>query len=175
MRTHAPRRGARCILFCLGAILLCACVRAEDAAPVAPLPVIQPQAPAAATPAETTVLTWCYNKLNPKNTCPHCGHGYRKASSFWMLMLGFLGQAVFTSRFLVQWIASERRKESYVPVAFWHLSIVGSLLLLVYAISILAWPIVLGQAAGLIPYWRNLHLIGKNKKKNDSAADDMVD
>jgi lipid-A-disaccharide synthase-like uncharacterized protein len=73
--------------------------------------------------------------------------------------LGMLGQAVFFSRFLVQWIASERAGRSYVPLAFWWLSLAGSMLLLAYAIHRKDPVFVLGQAFGWVVYARNLMLI----------------
>jgi lipid-A-disaccharide synthase-like uncharacterized protein len=76
--------------------------------------------------------------------------------------LGFLGQAVFFMRFLVQWIASERRKASVIPLAFWYLSIGGSILLLLYGILDRDPVIIVGQATGSLIYLRNLHLIRRN-------------
>jgi lipid-A-disaccharide synthase-like uncharacterized protein len=102
--------------------------------------------------------------LNPSHTCPDCGAVFFEHRSMFMLLIGFLGQLLFTSRFLVQWIASERRRRSYVPIAFWHLSIAGSLLLFAYALSILAWPVILGQAFGILVYSRNLALIAFRRK-----------
>jgi lipid-A-disaccharide synthase-like uncharacterized protein len=75
------------------------------------------------------------------------------------LGLGFLGQAFFTARFLVQWIASERRKQSVVPVHFWYFSVGGGLMLLAYAIYRLDPVFILGQGAGLFVYARNLYFI----------------
>jgi len=78
-------------------------------------------------------------------------------------VVGFAAQVAFTGRFLVQWIASERKGKSVVPVAFWYLSIVGSLGLLVYAI-VRADPVfILGQAFGSIVYLRNLMLIYRER------------
>jgi lipid-A-disaccharide synthase-like uncharacterized protein len=74
------------------------------------------------------------------------------------LVVGFLGQGLFSARFIVQWIASERRGESIVPVAFWWLSIAGSMVLLSYAIYKLDPVFILGQSAGLAVYTRNLAL-----------------
>jgi lipid-A-disaccharide synthase-like uncharacterized protein len=76
----------------------------------------------------------------------------------WMAV-GFLGQGFFFSRFLVQWIASERRKESVVPLAFWYLSLLGGGLLLTYAIYRRDPVFILGQAFGFVVYLRNLYLI----------------
>jgi lipid-A-disaccharide synthase-like uncharacterized protein len=76
------------------------------------------------------------------------------------VVLGFVAQGLFTMRFLVQWIASERQKRSVVPVAFWYLSVVGGGLLLVYAIYRKDPVFILGQATGLVVYVRNLMLRG---------------
>jgi lipid-A-disaccharide synthase-like uncharacterized protein len=73
--------------------------------------------------------------------------------------VGLLGQMFFTARFLVQWIASERRKQSVVPVHFWYFSVGGGLILLVYAIYRLDPVFIVGQGAGLFVYARNLYLI----------------
>jgi len=75
------------------------------------------------------------------------------------LVVGFLGQGLFSARFLVQWIASERRGQSVIPTAFWYLSISGSLTLLLYAIHRLDPVFILGQALGCFIYLRNLQLI----------------
>ena len=75
------------------------------------------------------------------------------------LGIGLLGQALFSARFLVQWIASERRKRSVVPLAFWYFSIGGGLTLLAYAIYRRDPVFILGQGAGLFVYARNLWLI----------------
>ena len=75
------------------------------------------------------------------------------------LAVGFLGQAMFSGRFLVQWIASEKRKSSVVPLSFWWLSIAGGLLLLVYAIHRGDPVFAIGQLAGLGVYGRNLVLL----------------
>lgn len=76
------------------------------------------------------------------------------------VIFGLLGQAFFTSRFVVQWIASERRGRSTVPVAFWYLSLAGGAILFAYAF-LYRHDLVftLGQAAGLFVYGRNLMLI----------------
>lgn len=82
---------------------------------------------------------------------------------FW-LIIGFLGQAIFSLRFIVQWIASEKEKKSVVPVMFWYLSIAGSLVLLIYAIQRKDPVFIVGQSAGLFIYFRNLALI-KNQRQ----------
>ncbi len=75
------------------------------------------------------------------------------------LAVGLFGQALFSARFLVQWIASERRKRSVVPHAFWYFSIGGGLTLLAYAIYRRDPVFILGQGAGLFVYARNLWFI----------------
>ncbi len=73
--------------------------------------------------------------------------------------VGFIGEGLFGLRFIVQWIASERKKESVVPVAFWYLSIVGAALVLAYAIYLRNAVFILGSGAPLLIYLRNLWLI----------------
>ena len=73
--------------------------------------------------------------------------------------IGFLGQAMFSMRFIVQWIASERSKRSVIPQAFWYFSLLGGLTLLSYAIYRLDPVFILGQATGLFIYIRNLMLL----------------
>jgi lipid-A-disaccharide synthase-like uncharacterized protein len=75
------------------------------------------------------------------------------------LIVGFLGQALFSARFIVQWVASERAKRSIVPPAFWLLSLGGGATLLAYAIYREDPVFILGQGAGLFIYLRNLMLI----------------
>ena len=77
------------------------------------------------------------------------------------LAIGFLAQSAFFARFLVQWLASERRGESVVPVAFWHLSVIGGLMLLAYSVYRHEPVFILGQALGLLVYVRNLMLIAR--------------
>ena len=80
-----------------------------------------------------------------------------------MGMLGMLGQVLFLSRFLVQWIASEKEGKSTVPLSFWYLSIGGGLLLLVYALWRKDPVITLGQLVGVFVYVRDLVLIYRHK------------
>lgn len=75
------------------------------------------------------------------------------------LGIGLLGQALFSARFLVQWIASERSGKSVVPTLFWYFSIGGGVTLLAYAIHRLDPVFIIGQAAGLLVYARNLYFI----------------
>src|SRR3954451_14368196 len=81
------------------------------------------------------------------------------------LIIGFAGQALFTARFLVQWIASERKPDSIAPVAFWWLSLLGGLTLLSYASYRQDPVIIVGQAMGLVVYARNLMLLGKARRR----------
>jgi len=83
----------------------------------------------------------------------------------WVLF-GFFGQFVFAMRFIIQWIVSEKKKESIVPVSFWYLSICGGVILLIYAVYKNDPVFMLGQATGLIVYARNLMLITKKKNMN---------
>jgi lipid-A-disaccharide synthase-like uncharacterized protein len=84
--------------------------------------------------------------------------------TFWLLV-GFLGQALFTARFVVQWLVSERQRDSVVPVAFWWLSLLGGGTLLSYAISRRDPVIMVGQAMGLLVYVRNLMLVNKARRR----------
>ena len=81
-------------------------------------------------------------------------------------IVGFSAQIAFTGRFIVQWIASERKGKSFVPVAFWYLSIIGSLGLLTYAIARADPVFIVGQSCGSIIYLRNIMLIFKEKGLN---------
>jgi lipid-A-disaccharide synthase-like uncharacterized protein len=75
------------------------------------------------------------------------------------LILGLGGQAIFGGRFIVQWIASERRRESHVPIVFWYLSLLGGAITLAYAIHKKDPVFIIGQGSGLVVYIRNLMLI----------------
>ncbi len=83
------------------------------------------------------------------------------------LVIGFLGQGLFASRFIVQWIYSEKKGESHIPVIFWYLSIFGGIGLLIYAISRKDPVIILGQTFGIFIYLRNLILIYRNKNEKN--------
>lgn len=86
------------------------------------------------------------------------------------LTVGFLAQAMFSMRFIIQWIASERVKRSIVPEAFWYFSLAGGALLFAYAIYRLDPVFMLGQATGLIIYIRNIQLI-RNGKRRDGEGE----
>ncbi len=84
-------------------------------------------------------------------------------AKFW-LYLGLVGQFFFSARFLVQWIATEKQKKSVIPHSFWYFSILGSTLLLIYAIYKKDPVFILGQSMGMIVYIRNLQIIFKKEK-----------
>ncbi len=86
-----------------------------------------------------------------------------------MLVVGFTGQLLFTSRFLIQWLASERAKASVMPVMFWWISIGGGVMLLIYSIWRQDPVFILGQSFGLVVYFRNLVLIAKSRRQNASS------
>lgn len=79
-------------------------------------------------------------------------------------MIGFLGQAVFGVRFLIQWLKSEQEGHSVVPIAFWYCSIVGGLISFVYTVHMQAWPLVMGQAIPLPIYARNIWMISRDRR-----------
>ena len=85
-------------------------------------------------------------------------------ANLWMAV-GFLGQAIFTARFLVQWVVSEKKRDSVVPVAFWWLSLFGGMTLLSYAVSRRDPVLIVGQGMGLFVYIRNLMLVGKARRR----------
>ena len=84
--------------------------------------------------------------------------------------LGFVAQAFFTMRFVVQWIASERAGHSVIPVAFWIFSILGGALLLVYALYRKDAVFIAGQAFSFFVYARNLYFVMRDKKEAAEAA-----
>ena len=81
------------------------------------------------------------------------------------LIIGFIGQGLFSARFLVQWLVSERQKRSIIPEAFWYLSLAGGLTLLSYAIHRKDPVFILGQSIGSFIYLRNLYFIRRDRKK----------
>ncbi|ROR34882.1 lipid-A-disaccharide synthase N-terminal domain-containing protein [Inmirania thermothiophila] len=87
------------------------------------------------------------------------------------LIVGFTGQALFSMRFLVQWLQSERKRRSVVPVEFWYFSVAGGATLLAYAIHRADPVFIVGQATGLFIYLRNLHFIRKERARLAAAGD----
>ena len=90
------------------------------------------------------------------------------STTFMWTIIGFSGQAMFSGRFITQWIVSEWRRRSIVPVAFWYFSLAGGTTLLAYAIYREDPVFIVGQAAGLLIYSRNLYLIFRERR--DVAA-----
>ena len=86
----------------------------------------------------------------------------KTVSLFW-ITLGLSGQLLFFMRFLVQWIVTEKRKKSTIPVSFWFFSIAGGIILLVYSIYRRDPVFILGQSLGILIYSRNLYYIYKRK------------
>jgi lipid-A-disaccharide synthase-like uncharacterized protein len=82
----------------------------------------------------------------------------------WWVLLGFIAQGLFTARFLVQWIASERAGHSVIPVAFWVFSIFGGALLLIYALYRKDAVFIAGQAFSFFVYARNLYFVTRDRK-----------
>ena len=86
-----------------------------------------------------------------------------------MGLVGIVGQTMFFSRFLVQWIVSEKKGESTIPIAFWYLSVTGGLLTLMYALWRKDPIFTAGQSVGITVYTRNLILIYRKRRKNSDA------
>jgi lipid-A-disaccharide synthase-like uncharacterized protein len=103
---------------------------------------------------------------------PHAVAGYLQdvfvARLDWWAVLGFIAQALFGMRFMVQWIASERAGRSVIPLGFWIFSIGGGVLLLIYALSRKDAVFIAGQAFGLFVYLRNLHFIIRDRKERSA-------
>jgi lipid-A-disaccharide synthase-like uncharacterized protein len=84
------------------------------------------------------------------------------------LIIGFSGQLLFSARFLVQWLVSEKRRASVVPLSFWYLSIAGGVTLLLYAIYKRDPVFIAGQATGVFIYARNLMLLRGSRPTADA-------
>lgn len=89
--------------------------------------------------------------------------------SLWKV-IGYAGNATFFSRFMIQWIASERAGKSIIPVQFWILSIIGSVILAVYAIHTKDLVVIFAFAPNSLVYIRNLMLLHKEKKAKQAGA-----
>jgi lipid-A-disaccharide synthase-like uncharacterized protein len=87
----------------------------------------------------------------------------------WWVILGLIAQGLFTMRFVVQWIASERAGHSVIPMAFWFLSIGGGLLLLVYSLYRKDAVFIAGQAFGVFVYLRNLYFVLRDHRATTVA------
>jgi len=88
----------------------------------------------------------------------------------WWKLVGYAGNATFFSRFMIQWIASERAGKSIIPVQFWILSIIGSVILAVYAFHTGDLVVIFAFAPNSIVYIRNLMLLHKEKKAKQAGA-----
>lgn len=88
---------------------------------------------------------------------------------FW-LAIGFIGQAMFSARFLIQWLSTEKQRRSVIPEAFWYFSILGGATLLAYAVHRADPVFILGQVTGLFIYSRNLYFVMTERKANQAAA-----
>ncbi|MGE4543914.1 MAG: lipid-A-disaccharide synthase N-terminal domain-containing protein [Pedobacter sp.] len=86
-----------------------------------------------------------------------------------ILLLGLVGQALFSMRFIIQWVYSEKHRQSVIPTAFWYFSLGGSLLLLVYSLLRRDIVFTLGQSTGFLIYGRNLYFIHKQRKESAIA------
>ena len=87
----------------------------------------------------------------------------------WIVLLGYVAQIMFTMRFVVQWIGSERAGKMVMPIAFWFFSIGGGMLLLVYALYIRDPVFILGQAFGVFVYARNLYFELRDRRAAAAA------
>ena len=85
-------------------------------------------------------------------------------------IIAFVGQIIFGGRFFVQWLASEIKKQSHIPIVFWYLSIVGSVILWVYTIHKRTPVLTLAFSLQILIYLRNLQLIRKQRKANPGAT-----
>ena len=94
----------------------------------------------------------------------HYFAGTSETDILW-LVIGLAGQCLFMTRFIVQWIHSERHGQSLIPVSFWYLSLLGGLIVLAYGFHKLDPVIILGQLPGTIVYSRNLVLIHRTKNR----------
>lgn len=90
------------------------------------------------------------------------------ANTVW-LAIGFAGQGLFSARFLVQWLTSERVRKSVIPIAFWYFSLAGGVTLLSYAIWRQDPVFIAGQAGGLVIYARNLYFIWRERRDNGAG------
>ncbi|WP_259779808.1 lipid-A-disaccharide synthase N-terminal domain-containing protein [Aestuariispira ectoiniformans] len=86
------------------------------------------------------------------------------------LAVGFLGQGLFFMRFFVQWIASEKKRQSVIPTAFWYFSLLGGIVLFSYAVWRQDPVFMLGQGTGLLIYSRNLYFIHRKQDRHPVAS-----
>lgn len=98
----------------------------------------------------------------------------RDSSDTIWIGIGFLGQAVFGVRFLIQWLRSEQVGHSVVPVAFWYCSLVGGLVSFSYALHLRAWPLLIGQGMPIPIYVRNLYMIYRDRQRTRGVVIDST-
>jgi len=89
------------------------------------------------------------------------------------ISIGFIGQALFTARFFVQWLQSERMRRSVIPTAFWYFSIAGGVVLLCYAIHRVDPVFIVGQATGLFIYLRNLYFVIREHREAVASSGEV--
>ena len=92
----------------------------------------------------------------------------------WWTTVGLGGQLLFTMRFVVQWLKSEREQRTVVPVTFWYFSVLGGVVLLIYAVSRADPVIILGQSMGLVIYARNLYFIHRERRETGEVRSATV-
>ena len=85
------------------------------------------------------------------------------------LVVGLIGQGLFSARFFVQWLQSEKLKKSVIPSAFWYFSMAGGITLLAYAIHRRDPVFIIGQGTGLFIYFRNLQFLWRDRNKRREA------
>lgn len=84
-------------------------------------------------------------------------------SDYIWLAIGLIGQGIFSARFIVQWLASEKKQKSVIPLAFWYLSLFGGITLLVYSVYKQDLVFILGQSIGVFIYIRNLFFVHRER------------
>ena len=117
----------------------------------------------------TSMIPWLVFGAATEAAAPGSTWAWLAAHLNTWLIIGFAGQLIFTARFLIQWLASEKKRDSVVPVAFWWLSMAGGLTLLCYAVHREDPVIIVGQGLGVFIYVRNLMLVSKGKKRAAKA------
>ncbi len=159
-----------------GAILALTLAQAASAADGARTQAASAPAPAAEArtvqqlQAENEALKAEVARLEPPNIWQKLAMIARfQPAGVWFLF-GFFGQFVFFMRFVVQWIASERKKQSVVPLAFWYISLAGSLITIVYAVHIKDPVFTAAFCLNILIYIRNLHLIHGKPKAPEASA-----
>ena len=105
--------------------------------------------------------------MNINNILSLLGLSNLSYNEFIWVGIGTLGQLIFFSRWIIQWLSSERNKTSVIPVAFWWCSFFGGIITLIYAKHIGSFPFMLAQAIGIIVYSRNLFLLYKDKNEKN--------